>query len=98
MKASFLVCNDVLVEVLSYFDRRQLIKLEWTCRRLHRIVVRYFNEAPFLFFEMQCYVKEESRLFSTIFSSPDTEEEYCQEMVFMYFCFKYDFLMHENEI
>ena len=83
VKVAFLICDDVLVEVLSYFDRRQLAKMEWACRRLHRIVVRYFNEAPFMFFKMECYVKEESRLFRKIFSSPDTEEENRQEMVFI---------------
>ena len=85
MKVAFLICNDVLVEVLSYFDRRQLTKLERACRRVHRIVLRCFNEAPFLFFEMECYVKAESRLFSKILSSPDIEEEYCQSMVFRLF-------------
>ena len=73
----------MLIEVLSYFDRRQLAKLEGLCRRFHRIVVRCFNEAPFLFFEVECYVKEESRLFSKIFSSPDTEEEHWPFMVFI---------------
>ena len=77
MKVAFLICNEVLVEVLSYFDRRQLAKLERACRRFHRIVVRYFNDAPFLFFEMECYVREESRRFNKILSSTDTEEEDC---------------------
>ena len=73
MKVAFLICNDVLVEVLSYFDRQQLAKLELACRRFHRIVVRCFNKAPFLFFEMECYIKAEPRRFSKIISSPDTK-------------------------
>ena len=72
-----MISDDVLVEVLSYFDRRQLTKFELACRSFHRIVVRYFNEAPFLFFEMDCYVKAELRQFSKIFStSPYTGEDY----------------------
>ena len=84
MKAGFLISNDVLIEVLSYFDRRQLTKLELACRRFHRIVERYFSETLLLFFEMECYVKVEPQRFSKIFSSPDTEEEHCQEMVFIF--------------
>ena len=81
VKVAFLICNDVLIEVLAYFDRRQLAKLEWVCRRFHRIVVRCFNEAPFLFFEMECHMREESRRFSKILSSPDTEEKYLSMMM-----------------
>ena len=82
MKVAFLISDDVLVEVLSYFDRRQLTKFEWACRRFHLIVVRYFNEAPFLFFEMDCYlnVANSARLlrqFSKFFTSPYTGEDYC---------------------
>ena len=83
MKVAFLICNDVLIEVLSYFDRRQLTKVERLCRRFHRIVVRYFNEAPFLFFEIECHIKEKSRRFSKILSSPDTEEEHWPFVVFI---------------
>ena len=75
MKVAFLICNDVLIEVLSYFDRRQLTKLEWACRRFHRIVVRCFNERPFLLFKMECYMREDSRDFSKILSSSDIEEK-----------------------
>ena len=78
VKVAFLVCNDVLIEVLNYFDRQQLTKAEGLCRRFHRIVVRYFNEAPFLFFEMECYVREEASRFSKILSSPDIDDEFWQ--------------------
>ena len=81
MKVAFLICNDVLIEVLSYFDRRQLSKLEWTCRRFHRIVVRCFNKRPFLLFEMECHMREESRHFSKILSSSDTEEKYLMMVI-----------------
>ena len=83
MKVAFLICNDVLVDVLYFFGRRQLAKVERLCRRFHRIIVRCFNEAPFLFFEMECHIREESRRFSKILSSPDTEHEFWhrQEMV-----------------
>ena len=85
VKVAFLICNDVLVEVLRYFDRRQLAKVERLCRRFHRIVVRCFNEAPILFFEVGCHIKEKSRRFSKIFSSPDTEEEYCRHLLVFIF-------------
>ena len=71
-----MISDDVLVEVLSYFDRRQLTKFELACRRFHWIVVRCFNEAPFLVFEMDCYVNAELRQFSKIFTSPDTAKDY----------------------
>ena len=88
-KVAFLICNDVLVEVLSYFDRQQLAKLEGLCRRFHRIVVRCYNEAPFLLLEMECYVKEESRRFSKILSSTDTDDEIGQfQHLLVFFVFE----------
>ena len=81
--------------MLSYFDRQQLAKLEGLCRRFHRIVVRCYNEAPFLLLEMECYVKVEPRRFGKIFSSPDNEEEYCYCRLPMVFIklLKFDYLI-----
>ena len=81
MKVAFLICDDVLIEVLNYFDRRQLAKLEWVCRRLHLIVVRCFNEAPFLFFAMECHMREASGRFSRIRFSKSEEEYFSTMMV-----------------
>ena len=42
------LCYDVLLEVLRYGNRRQLVTLERVGRRIHRIVENYFGKTPFL--------------------------------------------------
>ena len=70
----FLICNDVLVDVFNFYGRRQLAQLERVCRRFNQIVVRFFNEAPFLILALECYVDEKSSRFSKILSSSDIEK------------------------
>ena len=43
-----ILCGDVHLEVLSWGDRRRLIKLERIGRRFHWSVAKFFNEKPFL--------------------------------------------------
>ena len=43
-----ILCGDVLLEVLSWGDRRRLTKLERIGRRFHWSVVKFFGEMPFL--------------------------------------------------
>ena len=42
------LCMDVLLEVLTYGNRRRLIKLERIGRRYHRMIEQFFKEAPFI--------------------------------------------------
>ena len=43
-----ILCGDVLLEVLSWGDRRRLTRLERIGRRFHWSVVKFFREMPFL--------------------------------------------------
>ena len=42
------LCFDVILEVLQFGDRRQLIKLQRIGQRFHRIGENFFAEVPFL--------------------------------------------------
>ena len=42
------ICNDVLVEVLSFGNRRRLGKLECVGRRFNWTVENFFGERPFI--------------------------------------------------
>ena len=43
-----ILCGDVLLEVLQFGNRRQLVKLERVGRRLHWIIENRFGNRPFL--------------------------------------------------
>ena len=47
------LCHDVVFEVLSFGNRRQLTKLERVGRRFHRIAENYFDKAPFLLLNLR---------------------------------------------
>ena len=42
------LCGDVFVEVLSYGERRRLIKLERVGRRFHRCTEAFFAKTPII--------------------------------------------------
>ena len=42
-------CDDTIIEVFAFLTRRQLAKIEYTCRAIHQIVDICFGEAPLLF-------------------------------------------------
>ena len=42
------LCGDVLLEMMQYGDRRQLIKSERIGGRFHRLIETYFGKKPFL--------------------------------------------------
>ena len=76
VKVAFLICNDVLVDVFNFFDRRHLAKLEKVCFRFHAIVDKCFNERPFLILELLCYAEGNSEdyfNFSNVLYSEDIE-------------------------
>ena len=43
-----LLCGDVLLDVLQFGNRRQLVKLERVGRRLHWMVENFYGGRPFL--------------------------------------------------
>ena len=43
-----LLCGDVLLDVLQFGNRRQLVKLERVGRRLHWVVGNFYGGRPFL--------------------------------------------------
>ena len=47
-RVSVLLCTDILLEVLRYLNRCQIIKLEAAGGRIHRIVVRYLGNEPYI--------------------------------------------------
>lgn len=73
VKVAFLICKDVLVDIFDFCDRRELANLEKICRLFHGIVVRFFNEAPFLILAMECHTRQKSSRFNRILSSSDIE-------------------------
>ena len=42
------LCSDVVLEVLCWGDRRQLVSLEKLGKRFHLLIDGWFEEAPFL--------------------------------------------------
>lgn len=52
------LCQDVILEVLYYGDRRRLTKLERVGRRLFRIIEAQFVEAPFLRLDLRLFPKD----------------------------------------
>ena len=42
------LCADVLLELMQYGDRRQLIKSERIGGRFHRLIEAYFRKKPFV--------------------------------------------------
>ena len=42
------LCADVLLELMQYGDRRQLIKSERIGGRFHRLIEAYFRKKPFI--------------------------------------------------
>ena len=68
-KVAFLICDDVLVDVFNFFDRRQLVKLEEVCFRFQAIV-NCFNERPFLILKLECRAKVDYNSFSKVLSNP----------------------------
>ena len=42
------LCADVLLEMMEYGDRRQLIKSERIGGRFHRLIETYFGKKPFV--------------------------------------------------
>ena len=47
------LCHDIVFEVLSFGNRRQLTKLERVGRRFHRIAENYFAKAPFILLNLR---------------------------------------------
>ena len=47
-RVSVLLCIDILLEVLRYLNRGQIIKLEATGGRIHRIVEKYLGNEPYI--------------------------------------------------
>ena len=47
-RKQFVLCNDVLLEVLLFGNRRQLTKLELVGRRAHWMIEAFFAETPLL--------------------------------------------------
>ena len=74
MKVAFLLCNDVLIEVFSFIDRRHLAKLERSCRRFHAIVDQYFSGRPFLILELECHARQDPNRFNKVLDSEDIED------------------------
>ena len=54
------ICDDVLLEVLSSGDRKQLVILTKNGKRFSRLVDRFFVNAPFL--RMNVFLREFSFL------------------------------------
>ena len=50
-----IICGDVLLEVLQFGNRRQLVKLERVGRRLHWIVENFYGGRPFLRLGLNIY-------------------------------------------
>ena len=50
-----LLCGDVLLDVLQFGNRRQLVKLERVGRRLHWIVENFYGSRPFLRLDLDLY-------------------------------------------
>ena len=70
---ALLICNDVLIDVFNFYDRRQIAVLETVCRRYRQLIVRYFSDAPFLILKLECHLQQNSSCFSAMLSSPDIE-------------------------
>ena len=47
-KRNRILSDDIIIEVLAFFTRCELAKVEGACRVLHRIVDKCFGETPFL--------------------------------------------------
>ena len=60
------LCYDVLLEVLRYGNRRQLVTLERVGRRIHQIVENYFGETPLL--RLNLLLKPRFSIFTILFS------------------------------
>lgn len=52
------ICDDVLLVVFSYGDRRCLGKLEQHGTRFKYHIGRYFPEKPFLLLDMDFWIRE----------------------------------------
>ena len=48
MEFFLVLCHDVFLEVISWGNRRQLIKLERIGKRFHWNIERWFSKTPFL--------------------------------------------------
>lgn len=48
MEFIVLLCRDVLIEVLCYGTRYQLVRLEKVGKRFHQVVENYFGNVPFI--------------------------------------------------
>ena len=48
MRFFVILCGDVLLDVLQFGNRRQLVKVERVGRRLHWMVENFYGSRPFL--------------------------------------------------
>ena len=47
-RVSVFLCTDILLEVLRYLSRGQIVKLEAAGGRIHRLVGRYLGKEPYI--------------------------------------------------
>ena len=48
------VCEDVLIDIISFGDRRQIAKIEDIGTRFQRCIERNRPERPFILFDLEC--------------------------------------------
>ena len=61
-----ILCGDVLLEVLQFGNRRQLVKVERVGRRLHWMVENFYGSQPFLRLDLNLNQRFYSLLFELL--------------------------------